>query len=98
MSGEQSRLSELIASAPPLDMQRLDQIAALPMGARIKLDPWSDRVEMSKAKPVALISPREKLFFEVTPLFPYVSRYGPKAPDAKPATEKAATQGPQGNQ
>jgi hypothetical protein len=97
MTGEQSRLSELIASAPPLEMQRMDQIAALPIGARIKLDPWNDRVEMSKAKPVALISPREKLFFEVTPIFPYLSRLGPKAPEAKPTTEKAATNDPQGN-
>ena len=97
MTGEQSRLSELIASAPPLEMQRMDQIAALPIGARIKVDPWSDRVEMSKAKPVALLSPREKLFFEVTPIFPYLSRLGPKAREAKPATEKAATNDPQGN-
>ena len=33
--------------------KRTDQIAALPLGGRIKLDPWSDQVELAKAKPVA---------------------------------------------
>jgi len=51
-----------------------DQIAALPLGARLKLDPWSDRVEMMKAKPVAATSAREKMPFEVTPFMPYLTR------------------------
>jgi hypothetical protein len=36
-------MSELIASATALEMNKLDQIAALPIGARIKVDPWNDR-------------------------------------------------------
>ena len=67
--------SQLITSAPALDPSKLDQIAALPVGARIKLDPWSDSVELLKAKPVALLSPREKMPFEVTPFMPYLTRY-----------------------
>ena len=77
--GSSPRMSELIASAPALEMNKLDQIAALPMGARIKVDPWSDRAQMSKAKPVALLSAREKMFFEVTPVFPYLTRVGQQA-------------------
>jgi hypothetical protein len=69
------RMSSLIASSPALDEKRLDQIAALPLGGRIKLDPWSDRVELSKAKPVALTAAREKMEFEITPVFPYLSRF-----------------------
>ncbi len=72
--GGNVRLSELTASAPVLEMKKLDQIAALPIGARIKVDPWSNRAELSKAKPVALLSPKEKMFFELTPIFPYVMR------------------------
>ena len=64
----------LLASAPELDPKRLDQIAALPLGGRIKVDPWSDQVELSKAKPVALTSAREKMEFEITPFFPYLTR------------------------
>jgi hypothetical protein len=31
-------------------------------------------VELSKAKPVALTSAREKMEFEITPIFPYLTR------------------------
>ncbi|MGC1975374.1 MAG: M48 family metalloprotease, partial [Candidatus Sulfotelmatobacter sp.] len=54
--GKDVRMSALLASAPELDAKRTDQIAALPLGGRIKLDPWSDQVELEKAKPVALAS------------------------------------------
>jgi len=72
--GKSIRMSSLLTSAPPLDEKRLDQIAALPLGGRVKVDPWSDQVELSKAKPVALASPREKMEFEITPFFPYLTR------------------------
>jgi Peptidase family M48 len=68
------RMSELLASAPALDPNRTDQIAALPLGGRIKLDPWTDQVELAKAKPVALTSAKEKMPFELTPFFPYLTR------------------------
>jgi len=73
-AGKSIRMSTLLASAPELDQKRLDQIAALPLGGRIKVDPWSDQVELSKAKPVALTSAREKMEFEITPVFPYLTR------------------------
>jgi Peptidase family M48 len=69
------RMSSLMSSTPELDDKKLDQIAALPLGGRIKVDPWSDRVELSKAKPVALTSAKEKLEFEITPFFPYLTRF-----------------------
>ncbi len=72
--GKSTRMSTLLASSPALDEKRLDQIAALPLGGRIKVDPWSDQVELSKAKPVPLTSAREKMEFEITPFFPYLTR------------------------
>jgi hypothetical protein len=72
--GKSIRMSTLLASAPALDEKRLDQIAALPLGGRIKVDPWTDQVELSKAKPVPLTSAREKMEFELTPFFPYLTR------------------------
>jgi hypothetical protein len=65
----------LESSGPALQPEKVDQIAALPIGARLKLDPWSDRVEMLKSKPVALLSAREKMPFEVTPFMPFLTRY-----------------------
>ena len=53
---------------------RLDQISALPLGSRIVLDPWSDRIEILKAAPVRLVSKAEKIPFEVTPFYPYLKR------------------------
>jgi len=67
--------SQLTGTAPNLDPSKLDQISALPIGARIKLDPWSDHVELVKAKPVPLLSAREKMPFEVTPFMPFLTRY-----------------------
>ena len=67
------RMATLFASAPALEKQRLDQIAALPIGSRIKLDPWSNQLTMMNANPVALMSPRDKMPFEVTPFFPFLS-------------------------
>jgi len=72
--GKTIRMSALLSSAPPLETQRIDQIAALPLGGRVKLDPWSNRLEMMKNKPVVLLSPQEKMPFEVTPFFLYLTR------------------------
>ena len=65
----------LISSGPQLQPGKVDQISALPIGARVKLDPWSDRVELLKSKPIALLSAREKMPFEVTPFMPFLTRY-----------------------
>jgi hypothetical protein len=73
-SSKSIRMASLLEGAPALDEKRLDQIAALPLGGRIKVDPWSDQVELSHAKPVALASAREKMEFEITPFFPYLTR------------------------
>jgi Peptidase family M48 len=73
-NGKNIRMEALLASAPQLETQRIDQIAALPLGGRVKLDPWSNKLEMMKTKAVVLLSPQEKMPFEVTPFFPYLSR------------------------
>jgi Peptidase family M48 len=91
--GKSIRMENLIESAPALDNKNVDQIAALPLGGRIKVDPWSDQVELSKAKPVALASAREKMEFEITPIFPYLTRLaggGEKVASTTPAPDTSA--------
>ena len=66
--------STAITTAPPLEMRNLAQLPALPLGSRIRLDPWNDRVEMQKSKSVPLVSARDKMSFEVTPMFPNLVR------------------------
>ena len=89
--GQIIRLAALMTSAPNLDDSKLDQIAALPLGGRIKLDPWGDRVEMVKAAPVTITSVRDKMPFEVTPFFPRLTRLGTTATaDATTAQNSAS--------
>ncbi|HEV2426192.1 MAG TPA: M48 family metalloprotease [Terriglobia bacterium] len=74
-------LADLMNIAPQLQPARLDQLAALPLGARILLDSWSGRVSLVKPVAIALISPREKKPFEITPLFPFLTRLPSPATD-----------------
>src|SRR5713226_8563522 len=67
--------SELMQAAPALEPGDKSQVAALPMGSRLKLDPWSAGVSLMKSKPMPLLSGRDKMPFEVTPLVPYLTRY-----------------------
>jgi hypothetical protein len=87
-SNKSIRMSALLASAPELRPQSTDQIAALPLGGRIKLDPWTDQVELAKAKPVALTSAHEKIPFAITPFFPYLTRL------STPGSDKVALTAP----
>jgi hypothetical protein len=84
------RMRELMDGAPQLQVRDLDQIAALPLGGRIHLDAWSDKIELTKSNRIPLVSPREKMPFEVTPIFPYVTRLAVPDP-AKVATNNAVT-------
>lgn len=73
----------------PKQLQRdeVNQIAALPLGSRIKVDPWSDRIEILNRKPVHLASAREKMPFEVSPFFPYLKRLRENAKGADHSDE-----------
>jgi hypothetical protein len=84
--GQLTRLSALAAMGPALDPNKLDQIAALPMGGRVKLNSWTDRVELTKSAPVAIISARDKMPFEVTPFFPRLSRLSSDATTGNTST------------
>jgi hypothetical protein len=76
LAGMQAAVDPPKASKPPTPPRkaRLDQISALPIRSRIVVDPWSDRIEMLKSKPVRLLSPAENIPFEVTPFYPHLKR------------------------
>lgn len=99
-NGTVTRMAALGTSAPALDWNKLDQIAALPLGGRVKLNPWDDKVEIVKAQPVAITSARDKMPFEVTPFFPRLARYNtaaaatPTTASAAPATTTSESQSP----
>jgi hypothetical protein len=90
--GHVIRFTSIMQAAPVLQETKLDQIAALPLGGRVKLDPWTDKVTLIKAAPVAFTSARDKMPLEVTPFFPRLTRLivsdpmGEKAPTTASAT------------
>jgi hypothetical protein len=95
-NGTVNRLSALATQGPALDNAKLDQIAALPLGGRVKINPWNDKAEMVKTAPVAITSARDKMPFEVTPFFPRLARYGTGAASF-PAPATAAANSGSGN-
>src|SRR5262249_15416336 len=62
-----SGLAEFVNQAPPLEEEKLEQIAALPLGSRIKLNPWNNGILLLKNKPISLLAAREKMPCEVSP-------------------------------
>jgi Peptidase family M48 len=89
LNGDATRMSSLMTSSPQFDPKKADQVAALPLGGRVKVDPWNNQLELIKTKPVAITNPADKMPFEVTPFFPFLTRLSNAAPEkAAPVPEK----------
>ena len=92
-------MADLEHMAPQLNWDDLSQTAALPLGSWLKTDPWDDKVHMLNAKRYAPMNARDKMPFEVTPIFYKLQRYEAAnvtpapatAPAASPASEQPAT-------
>jgi len=76
-NGQMTRLADLMKEAPPLMPDSLEQIAALSLGARLVLDPWSGKLALDRSPTVPLMSVREKVPFAVTPLMPVIRYVAP---------------------
>ncbi|MDE3200164.1 MAG: hypothetical protein KGN79_04515 [Acidobacteriota bacterium] len=88
-------MAQLASAAPEIDWDNMSQTTALPLGSWLKIDPWDDRVHMLNAKRFAPMNPRDKMPFEVTPIFFNLQRYedanaAPAAPAAGAADQNAA--------
>ena len=94
LHGRLERMRALISSAPQLQPRDPHQEPALPLGAHIKLDPWTDKISMVKAPNVPILSARDKLSFEITPVDLYLTRVQPPTESAadKPAPKAGAAQ------
>jgi hypothetical protein len=51
-------------------------VVALPLGGRIKVEPWSDQLQLLKSKPAGAVAENEKMPFEVAPFVLYLTRRG----------------------
>ena len=81
-------IGDLRSSMPVDQKQNPQAIVALPIGGRVKLDSWNDKLDLIKSKPVGTVAEREKMPFEVTPFMPYLMRYGTET--SKPIAASAA--------
>jgi len=82
-------MAELSKQGPKLEVHKLDQIAALPLGSHLKTDPWDDKVYQLNVKAVPIINARDKMPLELTPLYMRLARYTPPVvgqPAVPPAT------------
>src|ERR1035441_2492213 len=61
LNGNATRMSSLMTASPQFDPKKVDQIAALPLGGRVKVDPWNNQLELIKTKPVAITTAAEKM-------------------------------------
>jgi peptidase M48-like protein len=83
-NGQMIRLGDLMQQAPPLMPDSLEQIAALQLGARLVVDPWSGKLTLDRSPAVPLTSVREKVPFAVTPLMPVIKYAEPLDTGAPP--------------
>ena len=103
-------MAELQHMSPKLNWDDLAQRPALPLGSWLKTDPWDDKVHQLNAKIYAYMNPRDKMPFEVTPVFYKLQRYDAAAaaaavaappataPPAAGAAQAAPTQADPNNQ
>ncbi|MBM3779368.1 MAG: hypothetical protein FJW23_14220 [Acidimicrobiia bacterium] len=78
----------LLQAAPELDPLKLDQLPALPLGARLLVDPWSRKLQLVRSIPDSVASVREKGPLAVTPLAPFL-----KYAEMEPAAPRQAAEG-----
>jgi hypothetical protein len=83
-------LQALESKSPKLDMKDLKQQAAMPLAAFLRFDPWTDKVTVMHTAYEPLLSPADKMPFEVMPIYYKLSYYQAPAPADTTAPNSAA--------
>ena len=83
-SHRELRLPGLMDNAPELKLRDTHQIAALPLGSRIRIDPWSNQLHLLKTAAMVPLTAKEKLPFQITPFMLHLTR------EDKPLPSRAA--------
>ena len=94
---------QVAKTAPKLNQDDTTQVAAFPLGSWLKTDPWDDKVHMLTAKRYAPMNARDKMPFEVTPIYYKLQRYEdaqktPATPPPADAPAPTAAPAPTGGQ
>jgi hypothetical protein len=73
-----------VDAVPQANAHQVASIVALPLGGRIKIDPFTGQLHLLKFKSTALANEYEKMPFEVTPVFLYLTRQNGSTPLQRP--------------
>lgn len=78
-----------------LDVKDLKQEAAMPLGSFLRFDPWTDQVVQLHTAFEPILNARDKMAFEVTPVYMKLTYYNPNAQQQQqqPAAAAGASQG-----
>jgi hypothetical protein len=85
-------MQAMVGKAPKLANNDLKQQAAEPLGQFLRFDPWTDQVIQMHSSYEPLLSARDKMPFEITPVYMKLGYWQPPAPPvAAPAPAAPAT-------
>ena len=77
-------MQAMVPKGIKLDMKDLKQQAAMPLASFLKFDPWTDQVVQMHYSLEPIINERDKMPFEVEPVYMKLTYYAPPAPPAAP--------------
>jgi len=69
-------ITSAISGAEASAATAANAMTALPLGGRVKVEPWSDQLQLLKSKPAGAVAEYEKMPFEVAPIMLYLTRQG----------------------
>lgn len=81
-------LQALVAKGPKLNPNDLTQQAAMPLAGFLRFDPWTDQVIQMHTTYEPLLSSRDKMPFEISPVYLKLTYW--KAPELPPAAPASA--------
>jgi hypothetical protein len=87
-------LAAMLPKGEKLDIKDLKQQAAEPLSSFLRFDPWTDQVITLHTAFEPILSPSDKMPFEVSPVYLKLSYYQPPAPPQPPPPAPATTPAP----
>jgi hypothetical protein len=87
-------MAAMLPKGIKLDMKDLKQQAAMPLASFLRFDPWTDQVIKMSYSYEPILSERDKMPFEVAPVYMKLSYYKPPQAPAPPAAAAPAASAP----
>jgi hypothetical protein len=82
-------MQALVSKAEKLDVKDLKQQGAVPLSSFLRFDPWTDQVVTLHTAFEPILSPSDKMPFEVTPVYLKLAYYKAPAPPTDPGAPAA---------